>query len=135
MQTLEGESTTGSAAALQGDEASAPAGAASVDKAQPKLKAGASAKAKDVAPTTLGNEAQPVATAQVTRRPAGAALAPNVRVKILPNARGPKQAPHVGKEGHIVRGINPQTWEVSIPREKRSVPWVVAFRVTELEVL
>lgn len=135
MQALEGETTTGSAAALQGNEAPAPAGAAPVDKAQPKLKAGATAKAQDVAPTAQGNEAQPVATAQATPQPAGAALAPDVKVKILPNARGPKQAPHVGKEGHIVRCINPLTWEVSIPREKRSVPWVVTFHVTELEVL
>lgn len=65
----------------------------------------------------------------------GGELAPDVKVKILPNARGPKQAPHVGKVGHIVRCINPQVWEVSIPREKRSVPWVVTFHVTELEVV
>jgi hypothetical protein len=70
MQALEGETTTGSAAALQGNEAPAPAGAAPVDKAQPKLKAGATAKAQDVAPTALGNEAQPVATAQATPQPA-----------------------------------------------------------------
>ncbi|MFI8616516.1 ParB/RepB/Spo0J family partition protein [Acidovorax sp. NPDC077693] len=53
MQALGEGSTTGSAAALQGDEAPAPAGAGPVDKAVPKL------KAQDVAPAAQGNEAQP----------------------------------------------------------------------------
>lgn len=135
MQALGEGSTTGSADALQGNETPALAGAAPVDKAVPQLKARASAKAQDVAPTAQGNEAQPVATAQATPQPAGAGLAPEVKVKINATARGPKQAPHVGKTGHIVRSINPLVWEVSIPREKRSVPWVVTFHVTELEVV
>ncbi len=95
MQALEGETTTGSAAALQGNEAPAPAGAAPVGKAQPKLKAGATAKAQDVAPTAQGNEAQPVAAAQATPQPAGEPVAPlpeidkGALVRIKDDARGP----------------------------------------------
>ena len=72
-----------------------PAGPAPVDKALPKLKAGATAKAQDVAPTAQGNEAQPVATAQATPQPAGEPVAPlpeidkDTMVRIKDDARGP----------------------------------------------
>ncbi|BEP93262.1 hypothetical protein GmRootA79_16460 [Acidovorax sp. A79] len=137
------------APAAQGNEAPAVPIGQPVDTAVPKLKAGAAAKAQNKAPAAQGNEAQPPlggeaapatpgqdgAGAKTGAAVDGGRLAPDVKVKILPNARGPKQAPHVGKVGHIVRGINPLTWEVSIPREKRSVPWVVTFHVSELEVV
>lgn len=100
--------------------------------AWPKLKVTRTSTAPDSAAAPGGESG---ADAQTGAAMKGAGLAPDVKVKILPNARGPKQAPHVGKEGHIVRCINPQTWEVSIPREMRSVPWVVTFHVTELEVV
>lgn len=73
MQALGEETTTGSAVALQGDEAPALAGAVPVDKTVPTLKADAPAKAQDVAPSAQGTEAQPVATAQATSQPAKAA--------------------------------------------------------------
>lgn len=134
------------APAAQGNEgAPAPAGgvagdaapsnsAAPVDPsvAWPKLKTARTSTATDSAAAPSGKVG---AGAETGATVAGGELAPDVKVKILPNARGPKQAPHVGKVGHIVRGINPQVWEVSIPREKRSVPWVVTFHVTELEVV
>ncbi len=134
------------APAAQGNEgAPAPAGgvaggaapsnsAAPVDPsaAWPKLKASRTSTATDSAAAPTGEGGAGAKTGATVE---GGELAPDVKVKILPNARGPKQAPHVGKVGHIVRRINPQVWEVSIPREKRSVPWVVTFHVTELEVV
>lgn len=62
-------------------------------------------------------------------------LAIGARVKINPTARGPKQAPHVGKEGTIERQVGPEAWDVALPRPKRSVPVFVAFHASELEVL
>ena len=100
--------------------------------AWPKLKTARTSTATDSAAAPSGEGG---AGAETGATVAGGELAPDVKVKILPNARGPKQAPHVGKVGHIVRSINPQVWEVSIPREKRSVPWVVTFHVTELEAV
>lgn len=100
--------------------------------AWPRLKTARTSTAPDSAAAPSG---EPSADADAGATVNGGGLAPDVKVKILPNARGPKQLPHVGKVGHIVRCINPQVWEVSIPREKRSVPWVVTFHVTELEVV
>lgn len=104
---------------------------------------------QDQAPTAQGNEGAPApaggdasATHGAARAGAetGAAtkagtLAIGARVKVNATARGPKQAPHVGKVGTIERKIGPDAWDVAIPREKRSVPVFVAFHSTELEVL
>lgn len=142
----EAEGNQDQAPAAQGNEgAPAPAGGDAGDAAPsnsaapvgpsvawPKLKTARTSTATDSAAATPG---QAGAGAEIGATVGGGELAPDVKVKILPNARGPKQAPHVGKVGHIVRCINPQVWEVSIPREKRSVPWVVTFHVTELEVV
>ncbi|MDP3228364.1 MAG: ParB/RepB/Spo0J family partition protein [Acidovorax sp.] len=100
--------------------------------AWPKLKTPRTSTATDSAAAPGGEASADVGTGATVK---GGELAAGVQVKIKPNARGPKQAPHVGKTGHIVRGINPLVWEVSIPREKRSVPWVVTFHVAELEVV
>ncbi len=112
MQALGEGSTTGSAAALQGDKAPALAGAAPVDKALPKLKAGATAKTPDVAPPAQGNEAQPVATAQATPQPAGAPTAPLPRieqssiVRVKDDARGHdgKRRKTCGRVGVVEKG-------------------------------
>ncbi len=58
-----------------------------------------------------------------------------MRVKVNTTARGPKQAPHIGKEGTVSRQIGATAWDVAIPRAKRSVPVFVAFDATELEIL
>lgn len=65
----------------------------------------------------------------------GGGLDIGVEVRIKPNATGKKQAPHIGKEGKILRRIGPDAWDVAIPREKRNVPVFVAFHSTELEVV
>ena len=56
-------------------------------------------------------------------------------MRIKPNATGKKQAPHIGKQGTVLRQLGPDAWDVSIPREKRGVPLFVCFHTTELEVL
>jgi len=134
------------APAAQGNEgAPAPAGGDAVDAApsndagapapsvaRTKSKAESTSTATDSAAATPGQDG---ADAKTGAAVSGGVLAVGARVKVNATARGPKQAPHVGKEGHVLRCINPLTWEVSIPREKRSVPWVVTYHVTELEVL
>lgn len=148
LRDAEGDSQ---APAAQGDEAPAVPAGQPVDTAVPTLKPVAAwpLPKKHQAPAAQGNEAPPVADAQAaTATPsqggagaktgaaaAGGELAEGVQVKVNATARGPKQAPHVGKEGRVLRCINPLVWEVSIPREKRSVPWVVSFHATELEVV
>lgn len=146
LRDAEGDSQ---APAAQGDEAPAVPAGQPVDTAVPKLKAGAAAKAQDVAPAAQGDEAHPApaggdasatpgqdsADASTGAAVAGGKLAVGVKVKINATARGPKQAPHVGKEGTIERQMGPEAWDVAIPRAKRSVPVFVAFHSTELEVL
>lgn len=134
------------APAAQGNEgAPAPSGGCAGDAAPsntpaPVVPSAALPKAKAKRPSTApacaaaptGHASADVNTGAATN---GAGLAIGAKVKVNATARGPKQAPHVGKQGHVLRCINPQVWEVSIPREKRSVPYVVTFHVTELEVV
>lgn len=92
---------------------------------------------KEQAPTAQGNEAPPAPAggdAPQPSRPAGG-IQLDAKVRIKPNATGKKQAPHIGKTGTVLRQIGPDAWDVSIPREKRSVPLFVCFHTTELEVL
>lgn len=58
-----------------------------------------------------------------------------VKVKVLPTARGPKQAPHVGAIGTIQRQLGPTAWDVALPRKNRSVPLFVGFDMSELEMV
>ena len=134
------------APAAQGNEgAPAPAGGDAVDAApgndagapapsiaRAKGKALSTSTATDSAAATPGQDS---ADAKTGAAVSGGVLAVGARVKINATARGPKQALHVGKKGHVLRCINPLVWEVSIPREKRNVPWVVTFHATELEVV
>lgn len=88
------------------------------------------------APAAQGNEGAPApaggcAGGAAPSNTAGA-LAIGVQVRVLPTARAPKQAPHVGKQGTIHRQIGPAAWDVAIPRAKRGVPLFVAFHASEL---
>ncbi len=142
----EAEGDQDQAPAAQGNEgAPAPAGGGAIDAA-PSNSAGAlapsgawpfpknapRAPAPDSAPATPG---QPGADAKTGAAANGGALAIGARVLVKPNATGPKQAPHVGKQGTIARQIGPEAWDVALPRPKRAVPVFVAFHATELEVI
>ena len=105
---------TNQAPAAQGDEAQPPLGGEAAPATHSKASADAKAKA-----TVNG----------------GKAIAVDVRVRVNAKANGKKQAPHVGKEGTVLRQVGPDAWDVSIPREKRGVPQFVCFHTTELEVL
>jgi ParB/RepB/Spo0J family partition protein len=135
------------APAAQGNEgAPAPTGG---DAAAPSSQGCAPAETNQ-APTAQGDEAQPPLggeAAPATRSTAsadakakatvngGKAIAVDVRVRVNAKANGKKQAPHVGKEGTVLRQVGPDAWDVSIPREKRGVPLFVCFHTTELEVV
>ena len=120
------------AALAELEEGNSEGAAAEVSAALAKLEEG-----QDVAPTAQGNEAPPAPAggdAPQPDQPAGG-LRVGVEVRIKPNATGKKQAPHIGKQGTVLRQIGPDAWDVSIPREKRGVPLFVCFHTTELEVL
>lgn len=135
------------APAAQGNEGSpAPAGGPAT---APSCTGDASAETNQ-APAAQGNEAQPhlgCEAAPATRGKAAAgakaraavnevqAIELGVTVRVKDNATGKKQAPHIGKTGTVQRQIGPDAWDVSIPREKRSVPLFVCFHTTELEVV
>lgn len=135
------------APAAQGDEGSpAPTGGPAT---APSGTGDASAETNQ-APAAQGNEAQPhlgCEAAPATRGKASAgakaratvneaqAIELGVTVRVKDNANGKKQAPHIGKTGTVLRQIGPDAWDVSIPREKRSVPLFVCFHTTELEVV
>ncbi|MFN7042325.1 MAG: ParB/RepB/Spo0J family partition protein, partial [Acidovorax temperans] len=120
------------AALAELEEGNSEGAAAEVPAALAQLEEG-----QDVAPTAQGNEAPPAPAggdAPQPDQPAGG-LRVGVEVRIKPNATGKKQAPHIGKQGTVLRQIGPDAWDVSIPREKRGVPLFVCFHTTELEVL
>ncbi|EJE49602.1 ParB-like partition protein [Acidovorax sp. CF316] len=137
LQALEQESAPGGAAAPQGDEAPALAGAADAGEHAP-------AEAHAQAPAAQGVDRRPGAPAQAAEAvgdssaaasQAGGVLAIGVTVKVNATARGPKQAPHVGKTGTIQRKMGATAWDVAIPRAKRGVPQFVSFDSTELDVV
>ena len=91
-----------------------------------------------------GNEAPPVASAQVatattdaaaadvsTAAPVKAVLASGVKVTVLPNASGPKQKAMIGKVGTINQKMGPTAWDV---RFTGKLARFVAFDASELEV-
>ncbi|WP_428001826.1 ParB/RepB/Spo0J family partition protein [Acidovorax sp.] len=77
----------------------------------------------------------PAPVAEAPANQAGGVLAIGVTVKVNANARGPKQAPHVGKTGTIQRKMGATAWDVAIPRAKRGVPQFVSFDSTELDLV
>ena len=97
-----------------------------------KGKAGSTFRATDSAPTPAGQASADVTTGAAV---SGGKLAIGVRVKVNATARGPKQAPHVGKTGTIERQVGPEAWDVALPREKRSVPMFVVFHASDLELV
>lgn len=142
MQALEGEATTGSAHALQGDEAPAVADALPADTAVPTLKPVAAwpfppTGSQSKAPTAQGNEAKPVAAAQATPQPAGG-LAIGARVTVKSNATAPRKAPFIGHEGELryLVGKSRTNWRVAFPGTvKRGSPVVETFAADELEAV
>lgn len=124
-KTTKAQASAQIAAALRDAEGDSQAPAAQGDEAHP-------APAGGDASATPGQDSAGASTGAAV---AGGKLAVGVRVKINATARGPKQAPHVGKEGAIERQMGPEAWDVAIPRAKRSVPVFVAFHSSELEVL
>lgn len=108
------------------------AGAVDPSIAWPKLKTARTSTATDCAAATHGEGGADVETGATV---SAGTLAIGVRVKINATARGTKQALHVGKEGTIERKVDPEAWDVAIPREKRGVPLFVAFHASELEVV
>lgn len=100
--------------------------------AWPSPKVTAEAPAPDSA-ATPGGQASTGAKAGAAMD--GGGLAIDMQVRVLPTATGKKQAPHIGKQGKILRRIGPDAWDVAIPREKRGVPMFVAFHTSELEVV
>ena len=142
----EAEGDQDQAPAAQGNEgAPAPAGGGAGDAAPsnasgalapsgawPFPKVATQAPAPDSAAATPGQAGADAKTGAAVN---GGVLAIGAQVKVKPNATGPKQAPHIGKEGTIARQIGPEAWDVALPRPKRAVPVFVAFHATELEVI
>ena len=142
----EAEGSPIQAPAAQGNEgAPAPAGGAAMDAppsntadapapsaAPAKGKAPSTSTATDSAAATPGQGGADAKTGAATN---GGGLAINAKVRVNACATGPKQAPHVGKEGTIARQIGPDAWDVALPRPKRAVPMFVAFHTSELEVI
>lgn len=65
-------------------------------------------------------------------------IALGARVRVLPTARGPKQAPHVGKLGYVRGQIGPSAWDVCMPASRKKAGGVgiyVGFDTSELEVV
>ena len=100
--------------------------------AWPKLKASRKSTAPDSAAVPAGDAGAGAETGAAAQ---GGGLDIGVEVRIKPTATGKKQAPHIGKQGKILRRIGPDAWDVAIPREKRGVPMFVAFHTSELEVV
>ena len=127
------------APAAQGNEVPSVADAQSAPpfvNAQPDQPAAPAADTPDAgAQAPVATHWQNGAGAQTGAAMSKPVLAIGAQVKVLATARGPKQAPHVGKEGTIKRKVGPDAWDVAIPREKRGVPVFVAFHSSELEVV
>lgn len=139
-----GEPDQGAAAAAQGNDAEpvaiaqAPAPLVTIKsakKATPPAKTpAAKAQAASAARGQGSADAKTGAAMNQTvaeRPPIGAA------VRVLANARGPKQAPHVGREGQVYRHTGTSAVELSLPHlnPKRSTRVFVTFDASELEVI
>lgn len=125
-KTTKAEASAAIAAALRAAEEPIQAPAAQGIEAPP-------APAGGDAPAPGGEGGAGVNTGATVETAKG--LAVGAKVRVLPTATGKNQAPHIGKQGTVLRQVGPEAWDVAIPREKRSVPGFVAFHASELEVV
>lgn len=88
------------------------------------------------------DEGPPVAIAQAdtaTPAPAAPVLRVGAIVRVLPTARGPKQAPLVGEHGQVTAKFGDSAWDVKFLDQRWTTPqrkeMVVGFDTSELEVI